>query len=163
MRLQRRFVCQCLGAGPIGLSATEYLLGFPTVVSGRARRDRLGRLTLLGRLKALPLSIRSSPGSFEPSPLAAEIAGRELPSNGNITPVIYRLNLRAANSFFRHARSRLETRTSSTCPTSNSASDPVQKFLRSDRHDNLARDLWCCNLWSRQVRWTSALFWRLQR
>jgi len=38
---------------------------------------------------------------FEPTPLAAALApGRPLPSAGNLIPIIYRLNLRQANSFF---------------------------------------------------------------
>jgi polysaccharide export outer membrane protein len=78
------------------------------------------------------LDYRADPGGifllrFEPSPLAAEIAPHQLPSNGNIVPVIYRLNLREANSFFL-ARS-FPVRDKDILYVSNSASDPVQKFL----------------------------------
>ncbi len=59
--------------------------------------------------------------------MAAEIAPHQLPSNGNIVPVIYRLNLREANSFFL-ARS-FPVKDKDILYVSNSASDPVQKFL----------------------------------
>jgi len=78
------------------------------------------------------LDYRADPGGifllrFEPAPLAAEIAARQPASNGNIVPVIYRLNLHEANSFFL-ARS-FPVKDKDILYVSNSASDPVQKFL----------------------------------
>jgi polysaccharide biosynthesis/export protein len=65
---------------------------------------------------------------FEPTPLVAKLApNRSLPSGGNIVPVIYRLNLRDANSFFL-ARS-FPAKDKDILYVSNSASDPIQKFL----------------------------------
>jgi polysaccharide biosynthesis/export protein len=79
------------------------------------------------------LDFRADPGGifllrFEPAPLAAVLApGRPLPSDGNIIPVIYRLNLREANSFFL-ARS-FPMKDKDILYVTNSGSDQVQKFL----------------------------------
>jgi polysaccharide biosynthesis/export protein len=65
---------------------------------------------------------------FEPTPLAAALApDRGLAAGGDLAPVIYRLNLRDANSFFL-ARS-FPVKDKDILYISNSASDPVQKFL----------------------------------
>jgi polysaccharide biosynthesis/export protein len=65
---------------------------------------------------------------FEPKNLAVALApGRIFPNGGNLVPVIYRLNLREANSFFL-ARS-FPIKDKDILYVSNSASDPVQKFL----------------------------------
>jgi polysaccharide biosynthesis/export protein len=52
---------------------------------------------------------------------------RDLPSQGDLVPVVYQLNLRDANSFFL-ARS-FPMRDKDMLYVANSASDPVQKFL----------------------------------
>ena len=65
---------------------------------------------------------------FEPTGLVSQLEpGRALPSQGNLVPVIYRLNLRNANSFFL-ARA-FEAKDKDILYISNSPSDPVQKFL----------------------------------
>jgi polysaccharide biosynthesis/export protein len=65
---------------------------------------------------------------FEPASLVTEmVPGRLLPSEGNLVPIVYRLNLREANSFFL-ARS-FPVKDKDIVYISNSASDPVQKFL----------------------------------
>jgi polysaccharide biosynthesis/export protein len=65
---------------------------------------------------------------FEPTSVVAELApGRAPPSAGNLTPVVYRLNLRDANSFFL-ARS-FPMKDKDILYVANSMSDPVQKFL----------------------------------
>jgi polysaccharide export outer membrane protein len=65
---------------------------------------------------------------FEPTRLVAQLApGRDLPSQGDLVPVVYQLNLRDANSFFL-ARS-FPMRDKDMLYVANSASDPVQKFL----------------------------------
>ena len=65
---------------------------------------------------------------FEPTALVAQLApSRDLPSQGDLVPVIYRLNLRDANSFFL-ARS-FAMRDKDILYVSNSPLDPVQKFL----------------------------------
>ncbi len=65
---------------------------------------------------------------FEPTVLVAQLApGRDLPSQGDLVPVVYRLNLRDANSFFL-ARS-FPMRDKDMLYVANSPSDPVQKFL----------------------------------
>jgi polysaccharide biosynthesis/export protein len=65
---------------------------------------------------------------FEPTKLAAELVpDRALPSNGNLVPVVYRLNLRDAYSFFL-ARS-FAVKDKDILYVSNSPSDAVQKFL----------------------------------
>jgi polysaccharide export outer membrane protein len=65
---------------------------------------------------------------FEPTGLVAQLAPkRDLPSRGSLVPVVYRLNLRDANSFFL-ARS-FPMRDKDILYVANSASDPVQKFL----------------------------------
>jgi polysaccharide export outer membrane protein len=79
------------------------------------------------------LDNRADPGGiflfrFEPSALVAQLVpGRTLPSDGNLVPIVYRLNLRQANSFFL-ARS-FPVRDKDILYIANSASDPVQKFL----------------------------------
>ena len=79
------------------------------------------------------LDNRADPGGiflfrFEPSALVAQLVpGRPLPSDGNLVPIIYRLNLREANSFFL-ARS-FPVKDKDILYIANSASDPVQKFL----------------------------------
>lgn len=65
---------------------------------------------------------------FEPTKLVKQIdPKRALPSQGNLVPVIYQLNLRDANSFFL-ARS-LAMQDKDILYVSNSASDPLQKFF----------------------------------
>jgi polysaccharide export outer membrane protein len=65
---------------------------------------------------------------FEPAPLVAQLApGHTLPSQGNLVPVVYRLNLRDANSFFL-ARS-FPMQDKDMLYVANSASDPLQKAL----------------------------------
>lgn len=65
---------------------------------------------------------------FEPTGLVSELEpGRSLPSQGDLVPVIYRLNLRNANSFFL-ARA-FQVKDKDMLYISNSPSDPVQKFL----------------------------------
>jgi len=65
---------------------------------------------------------------FEPTPLVAQLApGHTLPSQGNLVPVVYRLNLRDANSFFL-ARS-FPMQDKDMLYVANSASDPLQKAL----------------------------------
>jgi polysaccharide export outer membrane protein len=65
---------------------------------------------------------------FEPTKLAAKLApGRDLPSQGDLVPIVYRLDLKDANSFFL-ARS-FPMRDKDMLYVANSASDPVQKFL----------------------------------
>lgn len=65
---------------------------------------------------------------FEPAKLAAAIApDRALPSSGNLIPIIYRLNLREANSFFLARAFGIKDK--DILYVSNAPSDPVQKFL----------------------------------
>jgi len=65
---------------------------------------------------------------FEPTKLVAQLMpSRDLPSQGDLVPVVYQLNLRDANSFFL-ARS-FPVRDKDILYVANSASDPVQKFL----------------------------------
>jgi polysaccharide export outer membrane protein len=65
---------------------------------------------------------------FEPTGLVAQLLpGRDLPSQGDLVPVVYRLNLRDANSFFL-ARS-FPMRDKDMLYVANSMSDPVQEFL----------------------------------
>jgi polysaccharide export outer membrane protein len=65
---------------------------------------------------------------FEPARLAAAIApDRSLPSSGNLIPIIYRLNLREANSFFLARAFAIKDK--DILYVSNAPSDPVQKFL----------------------------------
>lgn len=65
---------------------------------------------------------------FEPAALVAQLVpGRPLPSQGNLVPIVYRLNLRQANSFFL-ARA-FPVRDKDIVYIANSMSDPVQKFL----------------------------------
>ena len=65
---------------------------------------------------------------FEPTALVAQLVpGRELPSHGDLVPVVYRLNLRDANSFFLARSFAMQDK--DMLYVSNSASDPVQKFL----------------------------------
>jgi polysaccharide export outer membrane protein len=79
------------------------------------------------------LDYRADPGGifllrFEPTGLAADLfPGRLFPSGGNLVPVVYRLNLREANSFFL-ARS-FAIKDKDILYVANSASDPVKKFL----------------------------------
>jgi polysaccharide biosynthesis/export protein len=65
---------------------------------------------------------------FEPTRLVAQLApSRDMPSQGDLVPVVYRLNFKDANSFFL-ARS-FPMRDKDILYVANSASDPVQKFL----------------------------------
>lgn len=65
---------------------------------------------------------------FEPTALVEQLVpGRELPSQGDLVPVVYRLNLKDANSFFL-ARS-FPMRDKDMLYVANSPADPVQKFL----------------------------------
>jgi polysaccharide biosynthesis/export protein len=65
---------------------------------------------------------------FEPTPLVVQLLpGRELPSQGDLVPVVYRLNLRDANSFFLARSFAMQDK--DMLYVSNSASDPVQKAL----------------------------------
>jgi polysaccharide biosynthesis/export protein len=80
------------------------------------------------------LDSRADPGGifllrFEPSDLVAKLApNRYLPSQGNLVPVIYRLNLREANSFF--VARAFEMKNKDILYVANAPSDPVEKFLR---------------------------------
>ncbi len=80
-----------------------------------------------------PLDARADPAGifllrFEPRPLVAELEpGRVLPSDGNAVPVIYRLNLRNANSFFLARAFQMKDK--DMLYIANSPADPVQKFL----------------------------------
>jgi polysaccharide export outer membrane protein len=79
------------------------------------------------------LDNRADPGGifllrFEPTTLVAEfVPERALPPGGNLVPVIYRLNLRDAHSFFL-ARS-FPVNDKDILYIANSPSDPLQKFL----------------------------------
>ena len=79
------------------------------------------------------LDYRADPGGifllrFEPTKLVKAIyPNREPPSQGDLVPVVYRLNLRDANSFFL-ARSFV-MQDKDMLYVANSASDPVAKFL----------------------------------
>ncbi len=79
------------------------------------------------------LDYRADPGGifllrFEPTGLVQQLVpGRQLPSQGDLVPVVYRLNLKDANSFFL-ARS-FPMRDKDILYVANSPSDPVQKFL----------------------------------
>ncbi len=65
---------------------------------------------------------------FEPASLVGQLVpGRSLPSQGDLVPVVYRLNLRDANSFFL-ARS-FPVHDKDILYVSNSLADPVMKFL----------------------------------
>ena len=65
---------------------------------------------------------------FEPVTLVADfVPGYALPPGGNLVPVIYRLNLRDAHSFFL-ARS-FPVKDKDILYIANSASDQMQKFL----------------------------------
>jgi polysaccharide export outer membrane protein len=65
---------------------------------------------------------------FEPTGLVQQLVpSRDLPSQGDLVPVVYRLNLKDANSFFL-ARS-FPMRDKDILYVANSPSDPVQKFL----------------------------------
>jgi polysaccharide export outer membrane protein len=65
---------------------------------------------------------------FEPTSLVESLVpGRDLPSQGDLVPVVYRLNLRDANSFFLARSFAMQDK--DILYVSNSASDPVQKFL----------------------------------
>jgi polysaccharide biosynthesis/export protein len=65
---------------------------------------------------------------FEPTALVAQLApSRDLPSHGDLVPVVYRLNLRDANSFFLARSFAMQDK--DILYVSNSPSDPVQKFF----------------------------------
>jgi polysaccharide biosynthesis/export protein len=65
---------------------------------------------------------------FEPTGLVQQLVpSRDLPSQGDLVPVVYRLNMKDANSFFL-ARS-FPMRDKDMLYVANSPSDPVQKFL----------------------------------
>jgi polysaccharide export outer membrane protein len=65
---------------------------------------------------------------FEPTALVQQLTpNRNLPSQGDLVPVVYRLNLRDANSFFLARSFAMEDK--DMLYVANSASDPVQKFL----------------------------------
>jgi polysaccharide export outer membrane protein len=65
---------------------------------------------------------------FEPTALVQQLMpNRGLPSQGDLVPVVYRLNLRDANSFFLARSFAMEDK--DMLYVANSASDPVQKFL----------------------------------
>jgi polysaccharide export outer membrane protein len=65
---------------------------------------------------------------FEPTALVGRLVpGRKLPSQGDLVPVVYRLNLRDANSFFLARSFAMQDK--DMLYVANSASDPVQKFL----------------------------------
>ena len=66
--------------------------------------------------------------NFEPAGYAAELTpGKPLPSDGNLIPVVYRLNLRDANSFF--LALAFPVKDKDILYVANAPSDPVQKFL----------------------------------
>jgi polysaccharide biosynthesis/export protein len=65
---------------------------------------------------------------FEPARLVAKLLpGRDLPSQGNLVPVVYQLNLKDANSFFLARSFAMQDK--DILYVANSPSDPVQKFL----------------------------------
>jgi polysaccharide biosynthesis/export protein len=65
---------------------------------------------------------------FEPTNLAKAIdPKRPMPSQGNLVPVIYQLNLRDTNSFFLARSFAMQDK--DILYVSNSASDPLQKFF----------------------------------
>ena len=65
---------------------------------------------------------------FEPAKLVSQIVpNRPLPSEGDLVPVIYRLNLRHANSFFLARAFRMNDK--DILYVSNAPAIPVQKFL----------------------------------
>jgi polysaccharide export outer membrane protein len=65
---------------------------------------------------------------FEPTDLVTQLEpGRSLPSQGNLVPVIYRMNLRQANSFFLARAFGMKNK--DILYVANAPSDPVQKFL----------------------------------
>jgi polysaccharide export outer membrane protein len=65
---------------------------------------------------------------FEPTTLVQQLLpGRQLPSQGDLVPVVYRLNLRDANSFFLARSFAMQDK--DMLYVANSPSDPVQKFL----------------------------------
>jgi polysaccharide export outer membrane protein len=65
---------------------------------------------------------------FEPRKLAEQIVpGRPMPSEGALIPVIYKLNLRDANSFFLARAFQMKDK--DILYVANSPADPVQKFL----------------------------------
>ena len=95
-------------------------------------------LTNPGQLKAIARAgglndYKADPGGvfllrFEPAPLVAQfVPGTALPPGGNLVPVIYRLNLRDAHSFFL-ARS-FAMKDKDIIYIANSASDQIGKFL----------------------------------
>ena len=65
---------------------------------------------------------------FEPTDLVTQLEpGRSLPSQGNLVPVIYRMNLRQANSFFLARAFGMKNK--DILYVANAPSDPIQKFL----------------------------------
>ena len=80
------------------------------------------------------LDARADPGGvfllrFEPTALVAQLMpGRALPSQGNLVPVVYRLNLRQTNSFFLARAFKVHNK--DMLYVANAPSDPVDKFLR---------------------------------
>ena len=80
------------------------------------------------------LDERADPGGvfllrFEPTALVGQLLpGRVLPSQGNLVPVVYRLNLRQTNSFFLARAFKMQNK--DMIYVSNAPSDPVDKFLR---------------------------------
>ena len=79
------------------------------------------------------LDFRSDPGGifllrFEPANLVQSLVpDRQLPSDGNLVPVIYRLNLREANSFFMARAFPMKDK--DILYVSNAPTDPLEKFL----------------------------------
>lgn len=76
---------------------------------------------------------RADPGGvfllrFEPVALVRELEpNREMPSQGNLIPVIYRLNMREANSFFLARAFPMKDK--DILYVANAPSDPLSKFL----------------------------------
>lgn len=76
---------------------------------------------------------RADPGGifllrFEPADLVSQLVpGQKLPSQGNLVPVVYRLNLRDTNAFFLARAFKVKNK--DILYVANAPSDPIQKFL----------------------------------
>ena len=99
---------------------------FPFDTAGITLEEAIARAGGLNDYKADPGGVFLL--RFEPVPLVAQfVPGTALPPGGNLVPVIYRLNLRDAHSFFL-ARS-FAMKDKDIIYIANSASDQIGKFL----------------------------------
>jgi polysaccharide biosynthesis/export protein len=99
---------------------------FPFDTAGITLEEAIARAGGLNDYKADPGGVFLL--RFEPTPLVAQfVPGQALPPGGNLVPVIYRLNLRDAHSFFL-ARS-FAMKDKDIIYIANSASDQIGKFL----------------------------------